>query len=181
MQVVKEELGSEIMGFKKYADRNGTIPPDFQPWEKVWLASKNSMTERPTKRLSERWLEPLKVLKKIESHAYNLKLPLQWKEIYHLFHVSLLEPVKNTAIPNKHQFPPPPVLVEEKEEWEVAKFLDSKLKRGNLLYLLECKRLSEDPERTICKPASNLTNSTELVNHFHFLYLDTPGPNTSIF
>ncbi|MBW0534703.1 hypothetical protein O181_074418, partial [Austropuccinia psidii MF-1] len=34
-QVVKEELESEIIGrFKKYADRNRAIPPDFQPGDK---------------------------------------------------------------------------------------------------------------------------------------------------
>ncbi|MBW0587668.1 hypothetical protein O181_127383, partial [Austropuccinia psidii MF-1] len=33
-QVVKEELESEIRRFKKYADRNRSIPPDFQPGDK---------------------------------------------------------------------------------------------------------------------------------------------------
>ncbi|MBW0509609.1 hypothetical protein O181_049324 [Austropuccinia psidii MF-1] len=48
-QVVKEELESAIRRFKKYADRNRAIPPDFQPGDKVWLASKNIKTTRPTK------------------------------------------------------------------------------------------------------------------------------------
>ncbi|MBW0500634.1 hypothetical protein O181_040349 [Austropuccinia psidii MF-1] len=78
-QVVKEELVSEIRSFKKYADRNRAIPPDFQPGDKVWLASKNIKTTRPTKRLSERWLGPFEVIEKIGSHAYHLKLPQQWK------------------------------------------------------------------------------------------------------
>ncbi|MBW0541872.1 hypothetical protein O181_081587 [Austropuccinia psidii MF-1] len=50
-QVVKEELESAIRRFKKYADRNRAIPPDFQPGDKVWLASKNIKTTRPTKKL----------------------------------------------------------------------------------------------------------------------------------
>ncbi|MBW0566636.1 hypothetical protein O181_106351 [Austropuccinia psidii MF-1] len=76
---VKEELELKIKCFKKYADRNRAIPPDFQPGDKVWLASKNIKTTRPTKKLSERWLGPFEVLKKIGSHAYHLKLPQQWK------------------------------------------------------------------------------------------------------
>ncbi|MBW0593906.1 hypothetical protein O181_133621 [Austropuccinia psidii MF-1] len=99
-QVVKEELESAIRRFKKYADRNRAIPPDFQPGDKVWLASKNIKTTRPTKKLSERWLGPFEVLKKICSHAYHLKLPQQWKTVHPVFHVSLLEPVKNSTIPN---------------------------------------------------------------------------------
>ncbi|MBW0564324.1 hypothetical protein O181_104039 [Austropuccinia psidii MF-1] len=47
-KVVKEELESEIRRFKKYADGNREIPPDFQPGDKVWLASKNVKTTRPT-------------------------------------------------------------------------------------------------------------------------------------
>ncbi|MBW0536965.1 hypothetical protein O181_076680 [Austropuccinia psidii MF-1] len=105
------------------------IPPDFQAGDKVWLASKNIKTKRPSKKLSERFLGHFEVLKKIGSHAYHLKLPLQRKSVQPVFHVSLLEPVKKSSIPNQNQFPPPPVIVEEQEEWEVAHVLDSKLKR----------------------------------------------------
>ncbi|MBW0545459.1 hypothetical protein O181_085174, partial [Austropuccinia psidii MF-1] len=150
-QVVKEELEeleSAIKRFKKYADRNRAIPPDFQPGDKVWLASKRIKTTRTTKKLSEIWLGPFEVLKKIGSHEYQLKLPQQWKSVHPVFHVSLLETVKNPSIPNRNQLPPPPVLVEEQEEWEVVQVLDSKLKRGKLWYLLEWRGFSEYPERT---------------------------------
>ncbi|MBW0532034.1 hypothetical protein O181_071749 [Austropuccinia psidii MF-1] len=130
--VVKEELESEIRRFKKYADRNEAIPPNFQPGDKVWLSSKNIKTKRPTKKLSERWLGPFEFLEKIGSHAYHLKLPQKWKQVHPVFHVFLLKPVKQSTIPNQYQLPPPPVLVEEKEEWEVTQVLDSKLKRGKL-------------------------------------------------
>ncbi|MBW0518022.1 hypothetical protein O181_057737 [Austropuccinia psidii MF-1] len=96
-----------------------------------------------------------------------------------VFHVSLLEPVKKSSIPNCHQLPPPLVLLEEQEECGVAQALDSKLKRGKLWYLVEWKGLSEDPERTTWEPTSNLTNSPDLVKDFHSLYPDKPGPNTS--
>ncbi|MBW0577609.1 hypothetical protein O181_117324 [Austropuccinia psidii MF-1] len=156
-----------------------STPPDFQPGDKVWLASKNIKTTIPTKKLSKRWLGPFEVIKKIGSHSYHLKLPLQWKSFHLAFHVSLLEPVKQRRIPNPNQLPPPPVLVEEQEEWEVAQVLDSKLKRGKLWYLVEWKGFSEDLERTTWEPASNLTSSPELVKDFHSLYPDKPGPNTS--
>ncbi|MBW0537886.1 hypothetical protein O181_077601 [Austropuccinia psidii MF-1] len=78
-QVDKEELGSAIDHFKKYADRNRKIPPDFQPGDKVWLAFKNIKTTRHTKKLSERWLGAFEVPKKIGNHAYHLKLPQKLK------------------------------------------------------------------------------------------------------
>ncbi|MBW0475384.1 hypothetical protein O181_015099 [Austropuccinia psidii MF-1] len=100
--------------FKKYSDRKGEIPPDFQPGDKLWLTSKKIKTARPTKKLSERLLGPFGVLKKIGSHAYHLKLPQQWKLVHSVFHVSLSEPVKQKTTLSLHQFPPRPVMVEEK-------------------------------------------------------------------
>ncbi|MBW0536692.1 hypothetical protein O181_076407 [Austropuccinia psidii MF-1] len=116
---------------------------------------------------------------KIGSHAYHLKLPLQWKSVHPVFRVSLLEPVKQSSILNQNQLPPPPALVEEQEEWEVAEVLDSKLKRGKLWYLLEWKGFSEDPEIKTWEQASNLTKTPDLLKDFHAFYPDTPGPNTS--
>ncbi|MBW0572586.1 hypothetical protein O181_112301 [Austropuccinia psidii MF-1] len=176
-QVVKEELKSAIKHFKKYSDGNRAIPPDFQPGNKVWLSSKNIKTTRPTKKLSERWLAPFEVLKKIGSHAYHLKVPQQWNSVHPVFHVSLLEQVKQSTIANQHQFPPPPEIVEEQEEWEVAQVLDSKLKRGTLWYRVEWKGFNEDPERKTWEPASNLTSSSDLVKDLNTLYPDKPGPN----
>ncbi|MBW0509690.1 hypothetical protein O181_049405 [Austropuccinia psidii MF-1] len=176
-QVVKEELESEIRRFKKYADRNGTIPPDFQPGYKVWLAFKNIRTTRPTKKLSDICLGPFEVFKKAGSHAYQLKLPLQWKSVHPVFHVSLLEPVKKSSIPNQDQFSPPPILVEEQQAWEVAQVLDPKLKICKLRCLVEWKGFSKEPERTAWVPASNLTISPDLVSNFHSLYPDNPVPN----
>ncbi|MBW0537943.1 hypothetical protein O181_077658 [Austropuccinia psidii MF-1] len=106
-------------------------------------------------------------------------LPPQWKSIHPVFHISLLEPVKTSAIPNWHQEPPPPIIIEEEEEWEVSQILDSKLKRGKLWYLVEWKGFSQDPERSIWEPAKNLKNCPKLVNDFLSLYPDKPGPNFS--
>ncbi|MBW0477875.1 hypothetical protein O181_017590 [Austropuccinia psidii MF-1] len=93
-QVVKEELESELKHFEKYADRNREITPAFQPGDKRWLSYENIKTTIPTKQLSERWLQPFEVLKKIGRNAYHLKFPQQWKSVHPVFHVSLLEPVK---------------------------------------------------------------------------------------
>ncbi|MBW0571689.1 hypothetical protein O181_111404 [Austropuccinia psidii MF-1] len=112
----------------------------------VWLSSKNIKSTRPTKKLSERWLGPIPILKKVSTHAYHLKLLSQWKSTHPVFHISLLEPVKTSIIPNMHQEPPPPIIIEEEEEWKVSQILDSKLKRGRLCHLVEWKGLSQHSE-----------------------------------
>ncbi|MBW0499694.1 hypothetical protein O181_039409 [Austropuccinia psidii MF-1] len=139
----------------------------------------NINTTRPIKKLSERWLGPFPILKKVSTHAYHLKLLSQWKSIHPVFHISLLEPVKTSKIPNRNQEPPPPIIIEEEEEWETSQILDSKLKRRNLWYLVQWKGFSQDSERSTWEPAENLKTCPELVKYFHSLYPNKPGPNSS--
>ncbi|MBW0475885.1 hypothetical protein O181_015600 [Austropuccinia psidii MF-1] len=99
-KVFKEELESAIRRFKKYADRNRESSPDFQPGQKVFLSSDHIKKTGLTKNPSERLLGPFEFLKKIGRHAYHLKLPQQWNSVHPVIHVSLLEPVKQSTIPN---------------------------------------------------------------------------------
>ncbi|MBW0507396.1 hypothetical protein O181_047111, partial [Austropuccinia psidii MF-1] len=115
-QGVKRGLEVAINRFKRYADKGRASPPVFNPGDMVWLSSKNIKSSRPTKQLSERWLGPFPILKKVITHAYHPKLPSHWKSIHPGFHLSLLEPVKTSTIGNRHQEPPPPITIEEEEE-----------------------------------------------------------------
>ncbi|MBW0555062.1 hypothetical protein O181_094777 [Austropuccinia psidii MF-1] len=108
-----------------------------------------------------------------------LNLPSQWKSIHPVFNISLLEPVKTSTIPNWHQEPPPTIIIEKEEAFEVSQILDSKLKRRKLWYLVEWKGFSQDSERSTWEPAEKPKNCSELVKDFHSLYPDKPGPNSS--
>ncbi|MBW0513055.1 hypothetical protein O181_052770 [Austropuccinia psidii MF-1] len=110
-QDVKRELEVAINRFKRYADKSRASPPVFILGYMVILSSKNIKSTTPTKKLSERWLGPDPIWKKVCTHAYHLKLPTQWKSIYPVFQISLLEPVKTSTIPNRHQGPPPPIII----------------------------------------------------------------------
>ncbi|MBW0471280.1 hypothetical protein O181_010995 [Austropuccinia psidii MF-1] len=144
----------------------------------VWLSSKNKKSTRPTKKLSERWLGPFPILNKVSTPAYHLKFPSQWKFIHPVFHISLLEPVRTSTIPDWHQEPPPPIIIED-EGWEVSQILDSKIKRGKLWYLVEWKGFSQYPERYTWGKTENLKNSLEHFEDFHSLYPGKPVPNSS--
>ncbi|MBW0520712.1 hypothetical protein O181_060427 [Austropuccinia psidii MF-1] len=178
-QDFKRELEVAINWFKRYADKSRASPPVLDPGDMVWLSSKNIKSTRPTKKLSERWLGPFPILKKVSTHAYHLKLPSQWKSIHPVFHISLLEAVKTSTIPNRHQEPPHLIIIEEEEEWEVSQILDSKLKRGKLWYLVEWKGFSQDSEKSTWEPPESLKNCPELVKDFNSSYHDKPGPNYS--
>ncbi|MBW0482226.1 hypothetical protein O181_021941, partial [Austropuccinia psidii MF-1] len=120
-QDVKRELEFSIKRFKRYEDKSRASPPVFNLGEMVWLSSKNIKSTRPTKKMSERWLGPFPILKKISNHPYHLKLPSQWKFIHPVFHTSLLEPVKTSTIQNWHHKPPPPIIIEEGDKCQMSK------------------------------------------------------------
>ncbi|MBW0463265.1 hypothetical protein O181_002980 [Austropuccinia psidii MF-1] len=69
---VKRELKFFINRFKRYSDKVRASPPVFNPGDMVWISSKNIKSTIPTKKLSERWLVPFAILKKVITHAYHL-------------------------------------------------------------------------------------------------------------
>ncbi|MBW0563567.1 hypothetical protein O181_103282 [Austropuccinia psidii MF-1] len=142
----KSELEVSINLFTSYAYKSRESPPVFNPGDMVWLSSKRIKTTRTTRKLSERWLGPFPILKKVSTHAYHLKLLSQWESIHPPFQISLLEPFKTSTILNWHEEPPPPIIIEEEEEWKVSQIPHSKIKRRKLWYLMEWKGFSEDPE-----------------------------------
>ncbi|MBW0462289.1 hypothetical protein O181_002004 [Austropuccinia psidii MF-1] len=71
-QEFKRELEVAINRFQRYANKSRASPPVFNPGDMVWLSSNNVKSTRPTKELSERWLGPFTILKKVRTHAYHL-------------------------------------------------------------------------------------------------------------
>ena len=60
----------------------------------VYLATKNIIIKKPSKKLNHKYLKPYRVIKKISKNNYQLNLPLK-VQIYPIFHISLLENVIN--------------------------------------------------------------------------------------
>ncbi len=71
---------------------------------------------------------------------YRLKLPTQWS-IHDVFHIDLLTPYHKTTLHGLNYSRPPPDLVENQEEYEVEKILDSWHfgRRHKLQYLIKWK------------------------------------------
>jgi hypothetical protein len=94
--------------------------------DKVWLLHCNLKNNCPCDKLDFCCLGSFSVVKLINDVAFRLELPPSMK-IHPVFHVSLLEPYKESSISGRFQVPPPPVEIEEQEEFEVSEILDSRI------------------------------------------------------
>jgi hypothetical protein len=78
-------------------------------------------------------------------------------KIHPVFHVSLLEPYKESTTPGRLPPPPPLIEINGEEEFEVSKIIDSSINRKRLEYLVHWQGY-EISERT-WEPAANHANA----------------------
>lgn len=169
-QQIKLHLLAAQEQAKKYAN-NSRIPHQFKVNDRVWLLSKNVSTSRPTSKLDYKRLGPYKIVKQINPVAFQLQLP-RTVRLHPVFHVALLEPYHESKIPNRQNPPPPPININDSDEFEVSEVLDSRIKNGKLEYLVDWKGYT--PDEQSWEPAENLDNCQDLVKQFHIKYPNKP-------
>jgi len=147
---------------------------EFAVGSKVWLSTPNIRTQRPSKKLDWKRAGPFTIIERIGLQAYRLQLP-PTIHIHPVFHVSLLEPYKENPFPHRVDIPPPPIVVTDNgEEWEVEQILDSKISHRRLFYLVKWQGYPISDNSW--EPAANLKHSPELIKAFHSQYPSKPGP-----
>jgi Chromo (CHRromatin Organisation MOdifier) domain len=89
-------------------------------------------------KLAPRRYGPFKVVAKVSSVAYKIKLPANWK-IHDVFHTSLLTPYNETNAHGPNFLEPPPDLIEGEPEWEVEMILGDRIHKKKKQYLIRWK------------------------------------------
>ena len=100
--------------------------PKYKEGDLVWLEGQNLCLSQPTPKLAPRHHGPFKVIQVMSPVNYHLELPTQWS-IHPVFHIDLLTPYCETITHGPNYQHPPPNLVDNEEEYEVEKILDSQL------------------------------------------------------
>jgi hypothetical protein len=165
-------IGLAQESHKHFYDKTVSSGPSLKVGDKVWLSTKFIKTQRPTGKLDYKRLGPFKIIQAIGNRAFKLELPPSMK-IYPVFHVSLLELHQPDRIPGREPEPLPPVIINQKEEYEVEQIIDSRLHRNKLQYLVHWKGYTV-MDRT-WEPQSNLTNCQNLIEQFHQEHTDRPN------
>ena len=157
------------------ADQHRLPAPVFQIGDEVWLLRRHIHTTRPSSKLDFKRLRRFRILEKISSHAYKLDLPASMK-CHPVFYVSLFKPAAIDPLKGQKRPQPPPIIVDDEQEWEVEEIVDSKIVRRNLKNLV---RWVGHDELT-WEPANLLKNVPLLVQHFHTQYTAKPKPDHAI-
>jgi ''chromo'' (CHRromatin Organisation MOdifier) domain./Integrase core domain. len=140
----------------------------FKIGDKVLLSAQHINNpvdrQRPTRKLTPRYLGPYTISTIISSTAYKLDLPATLR-IHPVFHVSLLKEYKETE-EFLRATPPPPVILPatNEEEYEVETILDKRILNGKTQYLV--KWTGYPLHDATWEPANNLKNSQEKVKEF---------------
>jgi len=98
--------------------------PRYQEGDLVWLEGRHLRMNQPTAKLAPKRHGPFPIIQVMSPVNYQLKLPTQWS-IHDVFHIDLLTPYRETDLHGSNYSRPVPDLVDNEEEYEVEKILDS--------------------------------------------------------
>ncbi len=98
--------------------------PKYHEGDLVWLEGHHLRTNQPTAKLAPKRHGPFAITQVMSPVNYRLELPTQWS-IHDVFHIDLLTPYRETDLHGSNYSRPVPDLVDNEEEYEVKKILDS--------------------------------------------------------
>jgi len=167
MKKVQEEAEAALKKtqeeMKKYADRGRKESEVWKRGDRVLLSTKDLVfKERPSKKLTERYVGPYAIEEVVSSNAVKLRLPSLMR-IHPVINVSQIVRYKEQVKGQKKE-EGKPVEVEGVEEWEVEKILNKKKIRGVEKYLIQWKGFTAEGDTW--ERRENLKNAEELIKEF---------------
>ena len=138
--------------------------PIYKVEDMVWLSTKNIKTKRPLKKLDHKMIGPYKV-KELVGSFYWLEL-LHTMKIYDVFHPNLLQKAAINPLPGQRNSPPPLIVGNNKEEWEVNNILNAKRSRGGKKVLFQVKWKGYNDDKA-WYDTINFDHAQDIVNNFY--------------
>ena len=147
---VQEEVGAALRKtqeeMKRYVDRGRREAEVWKKGDRVLLSTKDLVfKERPSKKLTERYMGPYAIEEVVSSNVVKLRLPSSMR-IHPVVNVSWIVRYKEQVKGQKKE-EGKPVEVEGVEEWEIEKILNKKKIRGVVKYLIWWKEILGKEEK----------------------------------
>ncbi|SLM37535.1 Chromo domain/shadow [Lasallia pustulata] len=99
--VLQENLTAAQARYEAQANRKRDAALAYRVGDKVFLSMKNIATDRPSKKFDQRYLREYTITKVVNSHAYQLDLPPEYKSLHDVFHPNLLLPCPTDPFPGQ--------------------------------------------------------------------------------
>ncbi|KAL5536321.1 hypothetical protein ACEPAF_142 [Sanghuangporus sanghuang] len=113
--------------------------------------------------MDDKWFGPFKVMAKVGTSTYKLKIPKTWKHVHPVFNEILLKLAVQPSFESQMRPPPPsPVIVDEHEEYEWVGYeevtwkLDSDVNTNTQEVIQEFYRKHLGAPRKLMIPRQNL-------------------------
>ena len=136
----------------------------FEVGQEVVLSTRNiRMDQHLPSKLRRRWVGPFRVSRVVSPVAYGLELPPAWR-IYPVFHVSNLKRYRRSTQFDREEQPPPPVLVDGEEEYEVEAILRHKGQGARRLYQVLWR--GYPVTEASWEPESHLRNAPRILDEY---------------
>ena len=116
-----------LQHYQKSTDAQHFPTPDFKVDNKVFVKAQFFQTTRPSKKLSEKYLRPYKVIVQPSTLLFTLHLPEFMCSVYLVFYVSMLEPAMSNSFSERKQLAPTPVIIDGEPEYKISQIVDSKI------------------------------------------------------
>ena len=121
---------------KKQFNKKRRNPQGLKVSDNIWLENKNIHLNWPSKKLDNKRYGPFRISKDIGSGAFELKLPEGWM-IYNIFNEDLLTRCVEPKFKGQHEEPaPPPMIINEEEEYEVEEVRKHRKRERGTQYLI---------------------------------------------
>jgi hypothetical protein len=181
MEDILQQLRTNMMANQAKMETNAnarrSAAPAYRAGDQVFLDMRHMPSDRPSKKLDDRWAGPYTILR-AWSHHYELDLDFELATRHAKFHANLLRPAPTKWYPGQIQAPAPAIGLDENGEaiWAIEAILDSGRVPGKGFQYLILWRGYGDDDRS-WEPLNAVITAHTAVNEFHKRYPDKPKPS----
>ncbi|KAF8642882.1 hypothetical protein AX16_009353, partial [Volvariella volvacea WC 439] len=136
----------------------------FKVGDKVLLSLKDYQDKSKNESLKPQFEGPFKIIERLSPVTFKLDLPPKYHGYHPVFHASKLAPYVNSIIPGQTPTTPKPIVVSDKEEWEVERILQHHQYGKTTQYLVRWKGFGY--EHDTWEPEKNLSHAKQALHEY---------------